>query len=81
MIQKIVDILRISLIIACVRLFKGFILFFLMKEYLIQEISNKSIILRQTKKLKSRLPCLIKDYEGRLVLYADNISRFINNHK
>ena len=56
-------------------------LFILMKEYLIKEISNKPIILRQTKKLKSRLPCLIKDYEGRLVLYADNISKFIKKSK
>lgn len=52
-----------------------------MKEYLIKEISNKPIILRQTEKLKSRLPYLIKDYEGRLVLYADNISKFINKSK
>ena len=49
-----------------------------MKEYLIKEISNKPIILRQTKKLKSQLPRLIKDNEGRLVLYTDNISKFIN---
>ena len=49
-----------------------------MKEYLIKEISNKPIILRQTKKLKSQLPRLIKDNEGRLVLYTDNISTFIN---
>ena len=52
-----------------------------MKEYLIKEISNKPIILRQTKKLKSRLPRLIKDDEGRLVLYIDNISKFINKLK
>ena len=50
-----------------------------MKEYLIKEISNKPIILRQTKKLRSQLPRLIKDNEGRLVLYTDNISKFINN--
>ena len=49
-----------------------------MKEHLIKEISNKPIILRQTKKLKSQLPRLIKDNEGRLVLYTDNISKFIN---
>ena len=49
-----------------------------MKEYLIKEISNKPIILRQTKKLRSQLPRLIKDNEGRLVLYTDNISKFIN---
>ena len=49
-----------------------------MKEYLIKEISNKPIILRQTKKLKSQLPRLIKDNEGRLVLYTDNISKFTN---
>ena len=49
-----------------------------MKEYLIKEISNKPIILRETKKLKSQLPRLIKDNEGRLVLYTDNISKFIN---
>ena len=53
-------------------------LFNFMKEYLIKEISNKPIILRQTKKLKSQLPRLIKDNEGRLVLYTDNISKFIN---
>ena len=49
-----------------------------MKEYLIKEISNKPIILRQTKKLRTQLPRLIKDNEGRLVLYTDNISKFIN---
>ena len=49
-----------------------------MKEYLIKEISNKPIILRQTKKLRSQLPRLIKDNEGRLVLYTDNISKFTN---
>ena len=49
-----------------------------MKEYLIKEISNKPIILRQTKKLRSQLPRLIEDNEGRLVLYTDNISKFIN---
>ena len=49
-----------------------------MKEYLIKEISNKPIILKQTKKLKSQLPCLIKDNQGRLVLYTDNISKFKN---
>ena len=53
-------------------------LFTLMKEYLIKEISNKPIILRQTKKLRSQLPRLIKDNEGRLVLYTDNISKFTN---
>ena len=53
-----------------------------MKEYLIKEISNKPIILRQTKKLRSQLPRLIKDNEGRLVLYTDNISKLINKkHK
>ena len=46
--------------------------------YLIKEISNKPIILRQTKKLRSQLPRLIKDNEGRLVLYTDNISKFTN---
>ena len=46
-----------------------------MKEHLIKEISNKPIILRQTKKLRSQLPLLIKDNEGRLVLYTDNISK------
>ena len=46
-----------------------------MKEYLIKKISNKPIILRQTKKLRSQLPRLIKDNEGRLVLYTDNISK------
>ena len=56
-------------------------LFILMKEYLIKEISNKPIILSQTKKLKSRLPCLTKDYEGRIALYADNISKFIKKPK
>ena len=50
-----------------------------MKEYLIKEISNKPIILRQTKKLRSQLPRLIEDNEGRLVLYTDNISKFTNN--
>ena len=50
-----------------------------MKEYLIKEISNKPIILRQTKKLKSQLPRLIKDNEVRLVLHTNNIFRFINN--
>ena len=50
-----------------------------MKEYLIKEISNKPIILRQTKKLRSQLPRLIKDNEGRLVLYTDNISKFTNS--
>ena len=49
-----------------------------MKKYLIKEISNKPIILRQTKKLRSQLPRLIKDNEGRLVLYTDNISKFTN---
>ena len=49
-----------------------------MKEYLIKEISNKPIILRQTKKLRSQLPRLIKDNEGRLVLYTNNISKFTN---
>ena len=49
-----------------------------MKEYLIKKISNKPIILRQTKKLRTQLPRLIKDNEGRLVLYTDNISKFIN---
>ena len=49
-----------------------------MQEYLIKEISNKPIILRQTKKLRSQLPRLIKDNEGRLVLYTDNISKFTN---
>ena len=49
-----------------------------MKEYLIKEISNKTIILKQTKKLKSQLPRLIKDNEGRLVLYTNNISKFTN---
>ena len=49
-----------------------------MKEYLIKEISNKPIILRQTKNLRSQLPRLIKDNEGRLVLYTDNISKFTN---
>ena len=49
-----------------------------MKEHLIKEISNKPIILRQTKKLRSQLPRLIKDNEGRLVLYTDNISKFTN---
>ena len=49
-----------------------------MKEYLIKKISNKPIILRQTKKLRSQLPRLIKDNEGRLVLYTDNISKFTN---
>ena len=49
-----------------------------MNEYLIKEISNKPIILRQTKKLRSQLPRLIKDNEGRLVLYTDNISKFTN---
>ena len=49
-----------------------------MKEYLIKEISNKPIILRQTKKLRSQLPRLIKDNEGKLVLYTDNISKFTN---
>ena len=49
-----------------------------MKEYLIKEISNKPIILRQTKKLRSQLPRLIKDNEGRLVLYADNIYKYKN---
>ena len=49
-----------------------------MKEYLIKEISNKPIILRQTKKLRSQLPRLIKDNEGRFVLYTDNISKFTN---
>ena len=49
-----------------------------MKEYLIKEISNKPIILRQTKKLRSQLPRLIKDKEGRLVVYTDNISKFTN---
>ena len=49
-----------------------------MKEYLIKEISNKPIILRQTKKLRSQLPRLIKDNQGRLVLYTDNISKFKN---
>ena len=49
-----------------------------MKEYLIKEISNKPIILRQTKKLRSQLPRLIKDNEGRLVLYTENISKFTN---
>ena len=53
-------------------------LFTFMKEYLIKEISNKPIILRQTKKLRSQLPRLIKDNEGRLVLYTDNISKFTN---
>ena len=52
-----------------------------MKEYLIKENSNKPIILSQTKKLKSRLPCLTKDYEGRIALYADNISKFIKKPK
>ena len=51
-----------------------------MKEYLIKEISNKPIILRQTKKLRSQLPRLIKDNEGRLVLYTDNISKFTNKN-
>ena len=51
-----------------------------MKEYLIKEISNKPIILRQTKKLRSQLPRLIKDNEGRLVLYTDNISKFTNKY-
>ena len=51
-----------------------------MKEYLIKEISNKPIILRQTKKLRSQLPRLIKDNEGRLVLYIDNISKFTNKY-
>ena len=49
-----------------------------MKDYLIKEISNKPIILRQTKKLRSQLPRLIEDNEGRLVLYTDNISKYIN---
>ena len=49
-----------------------------MKEHLIKEISNKPIIFRQTKKLRSQLPRLIKDNEGRLVLYTDNISKFTN---
>ena len=49
-----------------------------MKDYLIKEISNKPIILRQTKKLRSQLPRLIKDNEGRLVLYTNNISKFTN---
>ena len=49
-----------------------------MKEYLIKEISNKPIILRQTKKLRSQLPRLIEDNEGRLVLYADNIYKYKN---
>ena len=51
-----------------------------MKEYLIKEISNKPIILRQTKKLRSQLPRLIKDNEGRLVLYTENISSFTNKY-
>ena len=51
-----------------------------MKEYLIKEISNKPIILRQTKKLRSQLPRLIKDNEGRLVLYTDNVSKFTNKY-
>ena len=51
-----------------------------MKKYLIKEISNKPIILRQTKKLRSQLPRLIKDNEGRLVLYTDNISKFTNKN-
>ena len=51
-----------------------------MKKYLIKEISNKPIILRQTKKLRSQLPRLIKDNEGRLVLYTDNISKFTNEN-
>ena len=50
-----------------------------MKQYLIKEISNKPIILRQTKKLRSQLPRLIKDNEGRLVLYTENISKLTNN--
>ena len=49
-----------------------------MKEYLIKEISNKPIILKKTKKLKSQLPRLIKDNQGKLVLYTDNISKFKN---
>ena len=55
-------------------------LFTFMKEYLIKEISNKPIILRQTKKLRSQLPRLIKDNEGRLVLYTDNVSKFTNKY-
>ena len=51
-----------------------------MKEYLIKEISNKPIILRQTKKLRYQLPLLIKDNEGRLVLYTDNVSKFTNKY-
>ena len=51
-----------------------------MKQYLIKEISNKPIILRQTKKLRSQLPRLIKDNEGRLVLYTENISNFKNKY-
>jgi len=50
-----------------------------MKQYLIKEISNKPIILRQTKKLRSQLPRLIKDNEGGLVLYTENISKLTNN--
>ena len=77
-IQKTVDILRIGLILFLCICFTTLVLFIFMKEYLIKEISNKPIILRQTKKLKSQLPRLIKDNEGRLVLYTDNISKFIN---
>ena len=51
-----------------------------MKEYLIKEISNKNIILRQTKKLRSQLPRLIKDNEGRLVLYTENIFKFTQKY-
>ena len=78
-IQKTVDILRMCLILSALcTCFTTLDLFPFMKEYLIKEISNKPIILRQTKKLKSQLPRLIKDNEGRLVLYTDNISKFTN---
>ena len=47
----------------------------------IKEISPDPIVVRESNKFVSRLPRLTTDKEGRLVLFTDNLKRFIKKSK
>jgi hypothetical protein len=45
----------------------------------IKEISQEPILVRKTNKYVSRLPRLSMDKEGRLVLFTDNMSKYLES--
>jgi len=47
------------------------------KTYKIEEISHEPILIRKSKKFVSRLPRLTTHKDGRLVLFTDNVNKFI----